>query len=122
MYLIGREAILNSLTHSKGSTVEVEINFDQSGVRLRVRDDGKGISSEILRSGGVAGHWGLSGMQERAHKIGGQFKIWNRSGAGTEVELKVPEASLTRAKRGPRSGPGFAPAMDDAKTVSSRTR
>jgi signal transduction histidine kinase/ligand-binding sensor domain-containing protein len=90
MYLIGREAIVNSLTHSQGSMVEVEINFDQAGIRVRVRDDGKGIPAEILRSGGVAGHWGLSGMQERAHKIGGQFKIWNRSGAGTEVELKVP--------------------------------
>ncbi len=92
MYLIGREAIVNALTHSLGSMVEVEINYDHSGVRLRVRDDGKGIPSEIIRSGGVSGHWGLSGMKERALKIGGQFKIWNRSGAGTEVELKVPAA------------------------------
>ena len=90
MYLIGREAIINALSHSLGSMVEVEINYDSSGVRLRVRDDGKGIPPETIRSGGVAGHWGLSGMQERALKIGGQFKIWNRSGAGTEVELKVP--------------------------------
>ena len=89
MYLIGREAIVNSLTHSQGSMVEVEINFGQAGVRLRVRDDGKGIPPGILRSGRVAGHWGLSGMLERAHKIGGQFKVWNRVGAGTEVELKV---------------------------------
>ncbi len=92
MYLIGREAIINALTHSLGSMVEVEINYDQSGVRLRVRDDGKGIPSEIIRSGGVSGHWGLSGMKERALRIGGQFKIWNRTGAGTEVELKVPAA------------------------------
>jgi signal transduction histidine kinase len=90
MYLIGREAIVNALTHSLGSMVEVEINYDHSGVRLRVRDDGKGIPSETIRSGGVSGHWGLSGMKERALKIGGQLKIWNRSGAGTEVELKVP--------------------------------
>ncbi len=90
MYLIGREAIVNAFSHSLGSMVEVEINFDSSGVRLRVRDDGKGIPPEILHSGGVAGHWGLSGMQERALKIGGHLKIWNRSGAGTEVELKVP--------------------------------
>jgi signal transduction histidine kinase len=90
MYLIGREAIVNALIHSLGSMVEVEINYDSSGVRLRVRDDGKGIPPEILRSGGVAGHWGLSGMQERALKIGGHFKIWNGAGAGTEVELKVP--------------------------------
>ncbi len=90
MYLIGREAMINSFTHSRGSMVEVEINFDHAGVRLRVRDDGKGISPEMLRSGGLAGHWGLSGMRERSERIGGQFKIWNRSGAGTEVELKVP--------------------------------
>jgi signal transduction histidine kinase/ligand-binding sensor domain-containing protein len=87
MYLIGREAIANALSHSLGSMVEVEINYDSSGVRLRVRDDGKGIPAEILRSGGKAGHWGLSGMQERAIRIGGHFRIWNRAGAGTEVEL-----------------------------------
>ncbi len=92
MYLIGREAIVNACSHSRGTMVEVEINFDQSGVRLRVRDDGQGIASAMLRSGGLAGHWGLSGMRERAEKIGGQLKIWNRSGAGTEVELKVPGA------------------------------
>ena len=92
MYLIGREAMVNAFTHSRGSMIEVEVNYDQSGVRLRVRDDGKGIPPEIIRSGGVSGHWGLSGMKERALKIGGQFKIWNRTGAGTEVELKVPAA------------------------------
>ena len=118
MYLIGREAIVNSLTHSLGSTVEVEINFDQAGVRLRVRDDGKGIPSEILRSGGVAGHWGLSGMQERAHKIGGQFKIWNRSGAGTEVELKVPGGiAYPREDEDFACGPGFAPSLDEASPI-----
>jgi signal transduction histidine kinase len=89
MYLIGREAIQNALTHSQGSTVEVEINFDPSGVRLRVRDDGKGIPPEVLRFGGAPGHWGISGMRERSEKIGGQFRIWNRPGDGTEVELKV---------------------------------
>ncbi len=90
MYLIGREAIRNALTHSQGSMVEVEINFDHSGVRLRVRDDGKGIPAEVLKFGGVSGHWGISGMRERSEKIGGQFRIWNRSGADAEVELKVP--------------------------------
>ena len=49
MYLIGREAMINSFTHSRGSMVEVEINFDHAGVRLRVRDDGKGIPPEVLR-------------------------------------------------------------------------
>jgi len=90
MYLIGREAIVNAFSHSHGTSVEAEINYDRTGVRLRVRDDGKGIPAEILRASGVAGHWGLSGMLERSQRIGGQLKIWNRPGTGTEVELKVP--------------------------------
>jgi signal transduction histidine kinase/ligand-binding sensor domain-containing protein len=90
MYLIGREAIVNAFSHSHGTSVEAEINYDRASVRLRVRDDGKGIPAEILRASGVAGHWGLSGMVERSQRIGGRFKIWNRPGAGTEVELKVP--------------------------------
>jgi signal transduction histidine kinase/streptogramin lyase len=90
MYLIGREAIVNSFSHSNGTMVEVEINFDHTGVRLRVRDDGKGIPAGTLGSARLDGHWGISGMRERAEKIGGQFKIWNRPGTGTEVELKVP--------------------------------
>jgi len=36
------------------------------------------------------GHWGLSGMRERAQRIGAAFKVWSRAGAGTEVELTVP--------------------------------
>jgi signal transduction histidine kinase len=90
MYLIGREAIMNAFTHSQGSIVVVEIDFDPSAVCLRVRDDGKGIPPEVLRFGGVSGHWGISGMRERSAKIGGQFRIQKRSGAGTDVELKVP--------------------------------
>src|SRR5262249_2005982 len=39
-YSIGREALINALTHSKGSHVEVEITYDPRQFRLRVRDDG----------------------------------------------------------------------------------
>jgi nitrate/nitrite-specific signal transduction histidine kinase len=39
---------------------------------------------------GSDGHWGLSGMRERADRIGARFKVWSRALAGTEVELSVP--------------------------------
>jgi signal transduction histidine kinase len=38
---------------------------------------------------GRSGHWGISGMRERAHNIGGQLNIWSNHGAGTEVELVI---------------------------------
>ena len=52
-------------------------------------DNGRGIDEEVIRTG-RDGHWGLSGMRERAQRIGAHFKVWSRTGAGTEIELTVP--------------------------------
>ena len=95
-YCIGREAIINALSHSDGQHVEAEITYDSRQFRLRVRDDGRGIDPEILEAGGRAGHWGLQGMHERAQKIGGQLSFWSRPATGTEVELTVPAATAYR--------------------------
>ena len=92
-YCIGREAIINALSHSGGQHVEAEIAYDSRQFRLRVRDDGRGIEHKILEDGGKSGHWGLQGMHERAQKIGGQLKFWSRPETGTEVELTVPGAT-----------------------------
>ncbi len=104
MFLIGREAIVNSFCHSQGSRVEVEVDFDRSAVRLRIRDNGRGIPEDTLRAGGSVGHWGLSGMRERAEKMGARFRLWNRSGAGTEVEVTVPGAIAYGDRRGSSVG------------------
>jgi ligand-binding sensor domain-containing protein/signal transduction histidine kinase len=92
-YSIGREAIINALSHSEGQHIEAEIAYDARQFRLRVRDDGRGIEPKVLEAGGRAGHWGLQGMRERAEKIGGQLKFWSRPETGTEVELTVPGAT-----------------------------
>lgn len=92
-YRIGREAIINALTHSEGQHVEAEIAYDSRQFRLRVRDDGRGIEPKILEAGGRSGHWGLQGMRERAEKIGGQLRFWSRPETGTEVELTVSGAT-----------------------------
>jgi ligand-binding sensor domain-containing protein/signal transduction histidine kinase len=96
-YCIGREAIINALSHSEGQHVEVEIAYDARQFRLRVRDDGRGIDRKILE-GGRSGHWGLQGMHERAHKIGGQLRFWSRPETGTEVELTVPGTTAYLAR------------------------
>ena len=57
---------------------------------MRIRDNGKGIDSEILEQGARSGHWGLPGVRERAKRIGARLKLWSEPGAGTEAELTVP--------------------------------
>ena len=61
-----------------------------------MRDDGKGLDSEVLEEQGRVGHWGLAGMRERAQLIGGHLEIWSQQESGTEVELSIP-ASITYA-------------------------
>src|SRR5262249_60070602 len=95
-YCIGREAIVNALTHSKGHHVEVEITYDPRHFRLRIRDDGRGIDDRVLTDGGRADHFGLPGMRERAQRIGAQLQLWSRPATGTEVELSVPAATAYR--------------------------
>lgn len=103
-FSIGREALINALTHSGGRHVEVEIAYDARQFRLRVRDDGRGIDSKILEEGGRPDHWGMRGMRERAQKIGAQMKIWSGPETGTEVELVVPGGTAYRAARDKSKG------------------
>ncbi|HXQ33364.1 MAG TPA: histidine kinase, partial [Anaerolineales bacterium] len=92
-YAIGREALINALTHSEGRNVEAEITYDRRQFRLRIRDDGRGINAKILEEGGRPDHFGLVGMRERAERINAQLKLWSAAGTGTEIELIVPDAT-----------------------------
>lgn len=89
IYSIGREALINAFRHAHPKNVEVELEYASYGLRVLVRDDGIGFDSKILRFG-RQGHWGLSGMRERAKRIGARLKLFSRPTAGTEVELIVP--------------------------------
>lgn len=94
-FCIGREALVNALTHSEGHHLEIEISYDPKQFRLRIRDDGRGIDPSIIEEG-RPDHWGLRGMRERAQRIGAQLNLWSRAETGTEVELTVPGATAYR--------------------------
>jgi signal transduction histidine kinase len=99
VYRISREVIRNAFAHAVASHIEVEIRYDQDQLRVRIRDDGKGIDPVILEGGGRTGHWGMSGMRERAQRIGAQLAFWSEAGAGTEVQLTIPAAMAYEKRR-----------------------
>jgi ligand-binding sensor domain-containing protein/signal transduction histidine kinase len=89
VYRIGREALTNAFRHAQASKIEVELEYADDQLRILVRDNGIGFDSKTLCFG-CDRHWGLSGMQERAKRIGGELKVFSRLAAGTEVQLIVP--------------------------------
>jgi signal transduction histidine kinase/ligand-binding sensor domain-containing protein len=89
IYSIGREALTNAFRHSRATSIEVELEYASHQLRVLVRDSGVGFDEKVVKFG-RDGHFGLSGMRERAKKIGSKLRVLSRPGGGTEVELCVP--------------------------------
>jgi nitrate/nitrite-specific signal transduction histidine kinase len=81
--------VINAFRHSRASKIEVELQYLPKYLRLLIRDNGVGIDQEVVRRG-LDGHWGLSGMRERAEEINAQLRVLSSHSAGTEIELSVP--------------------------------
>jgi signal transduction histidine kinase len=89
---IGQEAISNAVRHAQATVVRMELEFDRAAVRLRVADDGRGFDRASAECEPEQ-HLGLRSMEERAFRIGAQFRIVSRPGAGTTIEATVPFSS-----------------------------
>jgi signal transduction histidine kinase len=88
LLFIGREALTNAFRHAGAGVIEAEVCYGETALKMRVRDDGRGIDAEVLKSG-RPGHWGLPGMRERARNIRATLEVWSRPEAGTEIELSL---------------------------------
>jgi len=97
IYRIAVEAMRNAFRHAHATRIEVEIRYGQRQLRLRVRDNGKGIDRKVLREHARDGHYGLTGMHERARAVGGKLAVWSELDCGTEAELIIP-ASIAYAR------------------------
>lgn len=100
VFRIASEALRNAFKHAGAEQIEVELRYDERQMRLRVRDDGKGIAAELLRAERQEGHFGLRGMRERAMLAGGKLTVWSALDSGTEVDLSIP---ASRAYSSPSS-------------------
>jgi len=89
VYRIALEAMRNAFQHAEAKAIEAEIVYGES-LRVRIRDDGKGIDPAIMEEGRRSGHYGLPGMRERAERVGGKLDVWTGAGAGTEIQLSIP--------------------------------
>jgi signal transduction histidine kinase len=103
LYRITREALRNAFSHAAAHHIETEIIYGKRAFRLRIRDDGQGIPPAMLEAG-RPGHYGLSGMRERAQQIGAKLEIWSGAKAGTEIELSIAGSIAYRTSAG---GPLF---------------
>jgi signal transduction histidine kinase len=86
LYYVVSEALTNVTKHASASTVHIELEADESVVRLVVRDDGVGGASPERGSG-------LIGLRDRIEALGGTIGITSPEGEGTTllVEIRLAE-------------------------------
>jgi len=87
-----RELVLNALRHGKATDIRVAGAHDDDAIAFSVQDNGRGFDPN--KTSGVAdGHFGLQGIRERVHKIGGALDLSSAPGRGAKatVTIRMPK-------------------------------
>jgi len=89
LYRMAQEALTNVVRHAEASEARVEMRIEGDDLVLTVRDNGKGFDPEIAEK---KKSFGIMGIRERAHTLGGRASIARLEAGGTLVEVVVPIA------------------------------
>jgi signal transduction histidine kinase len=84
LYRAAQEGLNNTRKHAQASHVDITLDYrDVSHVRLEIQDNGSG-------SDNLEGGFGLLGIQERAHLLGGAVNMQSAKGKGFCLEVILP--------------------------------
>lgn len=86
---IAQEAMTNIVRHAQARHADVMLLFQEKLLRMTIKDDGRGFTGnpENFKQNG---HFGLTGMRERAQQIGARFQVTSNKDEGTEIQVEVP--------------------------------
>jgi two-component sensor histidine kinase len=84
---IAQEAITNCVKHAAAKRIQLNLDYQNDKLELFVQDDGHGFDPNTASSDG---HFGLTGMKERAGQIGGEIQIESKTGKGTGIKVSIP--------------------------------
>ncbi len=84
-----QEALSNVRKHAGATKVEVGLHSGSDGLRISVRDDGRGFDPLGVAED-AGSHVGISIMRERAHRIGARLDVDSTPGRGTAVTVALP--------------------------------
>jgi signal transduction histidine kinase len=87
LYRMLQESLTNVARHAQAQHVHVELGIEAGKVILRVEDDGRGITEEDRAK---TRSFGLKGLRERAHYLGGEAEVAPAPAGGTRVSVRVP--------------------------------
>jgi signal transduction histidine kinase/ligand-binding sensor domain-containing protein len=85
-YRIVQECLTNAVRHSRATTITLIAQKTDTGVLLVVSDDGVGFNAD---GAGAPAGFGLTGISERSHLLGGTAMIQSTPGQGTVITIEI---------------------------------
>lgn len=90
IFRVTQEALNNVVKHANAYSVDIRLVYEENGLVLRVKDDGRGFDPRSLHKNQGRVSLGLIGMQERASLLGGTCAVISTPGRGAMVEVRAP--------------------------------
>ncbi|MDP9245028.1 MAG: histidine kinase, partial [Chloroflexota bacterium] len=88
VFYVAADALANVARHARARRVRLALQRDGEAVVLQVSDDGVGYDTAS-----AVGGLGLRNMRERAFNAGARLDVTSSPGAGTRLELRIPDRS-----------------------------
>jgi signal transduction histidine kinase len=82
-YYAVAEALTNAAKHAQATVVDLEVDTGENGLRISVRDNGRG-GADLHRGSG------LLGIKDRIEALGGLLTVESPPGAGTTLQIALP--------------------------------
>jgi two-component system sensor histidine kinase UhpB len=96
VFRVFQEALTNVAKHAHAQQVDVQVFATDRLVTLEVRDDGVGLRKQDLAK---PDSFGVRGMQERVHHLGGWVEVGGSPGKGTTLMLSIPRGTRDARSR-----------------------
>ena len=88
LYRIAQEALTNAQQHARASQIILHLAATPNQITLRIEDNGRGFDAQRVQPN----RYGLVGLRERAHLLGGTLSVESEMETGTVVTAWVPLA------------------------------
>lgn len=91
LYRVVQESLNNIYKYARARRAEIVIRKINAGIRLMVKDDGRGFDPNKLNmTTKEKGGLGLMGMQERLRLVNGQLSVASQPSKGTTIQAMIP--------------------------------
>ena len=90
LFRVAQESLTNVAKHAHASRVQITLRPVNNGIKMRIKDNGKGFAVDQRPSPEGEKRLGLLGMRERVRQVNGSFAVKSAPGEGATVEVEIP--------------------------------